>query len=81
MLFFCHAFSTYKNDFLSMHGDNSQFDPVECTDERGSGKKIASKLVVAGGDAPPIFDAAQEVFDFVSSPIETLGAIGFLDGR
>ncbi len=35
---------------------------------------------MAGGDAPPIFDAAEEVFDFVSSSIETLGAIGFPDG-
>jgi hypothetical protein len=29
---------------------------------------------------PPILDAAEEVFNFVSPPIEALGAIGFLDG-
>jgi hypothetical protein len=28
--------------------------------------------------APPSSDAAEEVFDFVSSPVEALGAIGFL---
>ena len=39
--------------FPSFDFIDSQFDPVECIDERGSGKKIASKLVVAGGDAPP----------------------------
>jgi len=35
---------------------------------------------VAGGDTPPIFDAAEEVFDFVSPPVEALGAIGFPGG-
>ena len=44
----------------------------------GGGKIIASELVVAGGDAPPILDAAEEVLDFVSPPVEALGAIGFL---
>jgi hypothetical protein len=30
-------------------------------------------------DAPPVFDAAEVVFDFVSSPIEALGTTGFLN--
>jgi hypothetical protein len=36
-------------------------------------------IIVAGCDAPPILDAAEEVFDFVSPAIEALGAIAFLD--
>ena len=58
---------------------DSQIDPVECTVERGSSKIIASELVVAGGDTPPIFNAA-EVSDFVSPPVEALAAIGFPNG-
>jgi hypothetical protein len=52
---------------------------VHC-DEHGRGKKIASELVVAGSDTPPILDAAEEVFDFVSPPVEALGTIGFPGG-
>jgi len=59
---------------------DSQFDPVMCRDERGGGQEVASELVVAGGDAPPILDAAEEVFDFVPSAIKALGAIGFPGG-
>jgi hypothetical protein len=36
-------------------------------------KKVAGKLVVARGDAPPVFDAAEEVFDFVSLAVEAFG--------
>jgi len=46
----------------------------------GGGKIIASELVVAGGDTPPILNAAEEVFDFMSPPIEALGTIGFPGG-
>ena len=42
--------------------------------------KVSGELIVARSDAPPIFDAAEEVFDLVSLAIETLGAIGFLGG-
>ena len=44
----------------------------------GGGKIIASEFVVAGGDTPPILNAAEEVFDFMSPPIEALWAISFL---
>jgi len=53
---------------------------IQCADERGGGKVIASELVVAGGDTPPILDAAEEVFDFVPAAINALGTIGFLEG-
>jgi hypothetical protein len=36
--------------------------------------------VAARGDPSPILDAAEEVFDFVSSPVEALGAMGLLGG-
>ena len=42
--------------------------------------EVASELIVTGGDTPPIFDAAEEVFDFMSPPIEALVAIGFPGG-
>ena len=48
-----------------------------CGDERGRGKEVSGEFVIAGGDAAPIFDAAEEVFDFVPPSIETLGAVGF----
>ena len=62
---------------MPYYGLDSQFDPIECTDELGGGKIIASEFVVAGGDTSPILNAAEEVFDFMSPPIEALGAIGF----
>ena len=34
----------------------------------------------SNADTPPILDAAEEVFDFVSPQIEVLGAIGFPGG-
>ena len=46
----------------------------------GGGKIIARKFVVAGGATPPILNAAEEVFDFMSPPIEALRAIGFSGG-
>ncbi len=54
-------------------GLDSQFDPVEYPDERSGGQEVAGELIVAGCDAPPILDAAEEVFDFMSPPIEALG--------
>src|SRR5262249_52987592 len=54
--------------------------PVERANHQGRGKKVAGKLVVARGDAPPVFDAAEEVFDFVSLAVEAFGAVGFLSG-
>ena len=53
---------------------------MECPDESGGGKKIPGKFVVARGDAPPVFDAAEVVFNFVASPVKALGTIGFLRG-
>jgi hypothetical protein len=44
-------------------GLHSQFDPAEYSDESGSGKDIASKLVVAGSYGPSAPDAAEEIFD------------------
>src|SRR4029078_11522734 len=53
---------------------------VECADEIGGGKEVAGKFIVARGDAPPIFDTAEVVFDSMAPPVEALGAIGFLGG-
>ena len=53
----------------------SQFDPVECTDEDSGGQKVASELVISGGDAPPIFDATEIVLDLVAPAVEALRAI------
>jgi hypothetical protein len=52
--------------------------PPSC--DRRSTTGIAVTIIVAGCDAPPILDAAEEVFDFVSPSIEAFGTIGFLDG-
>jgi hypothetical protein len=42
---------------------------------------LRASFIVARCDALPILDAAEEVFNnFLSPPIEALGAIGFLDG-
>jgi hypothetical protein len=46
---------------------DSQFDPVERTNQGGSSQKVASELVIAGGDTPPILDAAEKIFDLVGS--------------
>ncbi len=54
------------SSFWPIRENSPTCNPVECADERSSDKEVASELVVAGGDAPPIFDAAEEVFDFVS---------------
>ena len=59
---------------------NSQLDPVECPDKGSGGKEVSGEFVVTGGDASPVFDAAEVVLDFVASSIEALGAISFLDG-
>jgi len=42
-------------------------------------EEIASELVISGGDASPVLDAAEEVFDFVPAPIDGLWTIGLLD--
>jgi hypothetical protein len=49
-------------------GLDSRFDPVECPDEGCGGKEVAAKSVVARGDAPPVFDAREVVFDRVARP-------------
>jgi hypothetical protein len=36
----------------------------KCTDKSSGGKDIASEVVVARGDPPPILDAAENVFYF-----------------
>src|SRR5262245_3193185 len=61
------------------YGLDSQLDPIECADEGRGGKEISSQFVVAGGDAPPILDTTEEVFDLVPLPIETLRTIGLFD--
>ena len=61
-------------------GLDSQLDPVECPDKGSGGKEVSGEFVVTGGDASPVFDAAEVVLDFVASSIEALGAISFLDG-
>jgi hypothetical protein len=40
--------------------------------------EVSSQLVVARGNAPPVFDTAEVIFDCVASPIEALGTIGLL---
>ncbi len=53
---------------------DSQLDPIECPDQDCGGKEVSGKFVVARGDAAPIFDAAEVVFDFVApSTMECLG--------
>jgi hypothetical protein len=37
------------------------------------GEEIAGELIVPCRDAPPVFDAAEEVFDLVAPAIEALG--------
>jgi hypothetical protein len=46
----------------------------------GDGQEDAAEFVVAGGNTPPVFDVAEEVFDFVPLAIKVLGPIGFLAG-
>jgi hypothetical protein len=55
------------NQHLSNFRVESQFDPVERTNQGGSSQKVASELVIAGGDTPPILDAAEKIFDLVGS--------------
>ena len=59
---------------------DSQLDPIECTDQDCGSKEVSGEFVVARGDASPIFDAAEVVFDFVPPSIETLGTVGLLGG-
>lgn len=59
---------------------DSQFDPDERADDGSCGKVVSGEFVVTGGDAPPIFDAAEVVLDLVPTPVNPLGAIGFLCG-
>ena len=44
------------------------------------GKEVSGEFVVARGDAAPVLDAAEVVFDLVAPPIKALGTIGFLGG-
>ena len=44
------------------------------------GKEVSSEFVVPGGDAAPVLDAAEVIFDLVALPIEALGTIGFPGG-
>jgi hypothetical protein len=60
------------------YGLDSQPDPVEFGDEVICGEEVAGKFVISGGDASPILDAAEEVFDLVPAAIDGLRAIGFL---
>ena len=57
-------------------GLDSQLDPVECADEGCGGKEVAGEFVIAGSDAPPVFDAAEVIFDFVAASIKAFGTIG-----
>ena len=59
---------------------DSQLDPVECSDEGRCGKVVSGEFIVTGGDAPPVFDAAEVVLDFVPPSIEPLGTVGLLGG-
>jgi hypothetical protein len=59
---------------------DSQLDPIECPDEGCGGKKVSGEFIVARGNAPPVFDAAEVVFDFVAPSIKPAGAIGFPGG-
>lgn len=49
-------------------------------DEFGGGKEISGELIVAGGDASPILDAAEEILNLVPTSVRALGIIGFFDG-
>jgi hypothetical protein len=53
--------------------------PARCQ-RRSGGKEVSGQLVVARGDAPPVFDAAEVVFDLVASSLKALGTIGFSGG-
>ena len=53
---------------------------MECPDESGGGKEVAGEFVVARGDAPPVFNPAEVVFNFVASPVKALGAVRLLRG-
>lgn len=53
---------------------------MKCPDEGGGCKEVAGELVIAGGDAAPVLDAAEVVFDFVASPVEAFGTISFCRG-
>jgi hypothetical protein len=37
----------------------------------------AIELVVSCGDAPPIFDTTEKIFDLMALAIEALGTVGF----
>jgi hypothetical protein len=71
------AGSVDEMEFATSRG--SQFNAVEYTDKRSDGQEITGELVAAGCDAPPILDAAEEVFDFMSLLLEALEAMDFLD--
>ena len=45
-----------------------------------SGEEISCEFVVSRGDAPPVLDTAEVIFDFVAPSVKALGTIGFLGG-
>jgi hypothetical protein len=61
-------------------GSRLTVDPVECSGEGSGGKEVSGEFVVARGDAAPVFDPTEVVFDFVPPSIETLGTVGPLGG-
>ena len=54
-------------------GLDSYLDPIERADELGGGKEVAGEFVITRGDAPPILDAAEEIFDLMPPPVDALG--------
>ena len=56
-------------------GLDSQFDPVERSDKGCSSEEVPGELVITGGDAPPVFNAAEVILNLVAAPIKSLRAI------
>jgi hypothetical protein len=44
------------------------------------GKEVSGEFIVTRGDAAPVFDAAEIVFDFVAPSVKAFGTIGFSGG-
>ncbi len=75
-----HLWSSPAGESPRAKGLDSQRDPIECANEGGGSEEVSSEFVVARGDAAPILDAAEVVFDLVPVSIDALGTIGFLGG-
>ena len=75
-----HLWSSPAGESPRAKGLDSQRDPIECANEVGGSEEVSSEFVVARGDAAPILDAAEVVFDLVPVSIDALGTIGFLRG-